>query len=55
MGEISAKKRHVRIVQKRKRYQKIKRLKSRFAAARTKDEKERIAAKIHKIAPFYPV
>jgi len=54
MGKVSVKRRQFEIRAKRKRKQKIKKLKDRYLEAKSKSEKEKILEKIKKIAPHYP-
>ena len=51
MGKISQKRRQFEIRRKRERRKKIKKLKERYLAAKSKEEKERIIKKIKRIAP----
>lgn len=55
MGKISPKRRQFEIKRKRERRKKIKKLKAKYLAAKTKEEKEKILEKILKIAPHYPI
>lgn len=54
MGKSSVKRRQFTIRAKRKRKQKIRKLKDRYLEAKSKSEKEKILEKIKKIAPHYP-
>lgn len=54
MGKVSIKRRQFIIRAKRKRKQKIRKLKDKYLEAKSKSEKEKILEKIKKIAPHYP-
>ena len=54
MSKISVKRRQFEIRKKKKRRLKIQKLKQKYLAAQTKDEKEKILEKIKKASPFYP-
>lgn len=54
MSKGSVKRRQFKIRAKRKKRQKIKKLKDRYLEAKSKSEKEKILEKISKIAPHYP-
>lgn len=51
MSKIRAKKRHLEIIKKRKRRQKLRKLKEDFFSSKSKEEKEKILEKIRRIAP----
>lgn len=56
MGEISRKKRQMDIRQKRKKREKIKKLKERLMAGDLKsEERQRIIEKIKRLSPTYPL
>lgn len=55
MGKYSLKKRRFKIREKRKKREKIKRLKERFLKTKNPEEKKKIVSKIIKIAPHYPL
>lgn len=56
MGEINRKKRQMDIRQKRKKREKIKKLKERLLAGDLKsEERQRIIDKIKRLSPTYPV
>ncbi|XOB41220.1 MAG: DUF6800 family protein [Candidatus Nealsonbacteria bacterium] len=54
MGKGSVKRRQFEIRAKRKKRQKIKKLKDGYLEAKSKSEKEKILDKIKRIAPHYP-
>lgn len=55
MSKISQKRRQFVIRQKQKRRKKIKKLKEKYLAAKTKEEKTKILEKIRRINPFYSI
>jgi len=55
MSKISPKRRQFEIKKKRKRRQKLRKLKERCLKARSKEEKEKIQEKIKRIAPWNKV
>jgi len=55
MSKVSQKKRQFEIKRKQKKRKRIKKLKEKYLTAKTKEEKEKILAKIQKIIPHYPV
>ena len=55
MGKTSIKRRQFKIRIKRKRKEKIKKLKEEHLKAKTKEKKNKIIEKIQKIAPHYPI
>ena len=52
MSKISPKRRQFEIRKKRKRRKKLKKLREKYLHASTKEEKEKIAERIKKIAPY---
>jgi len=55
MSKISPKRRQFEIRKKRKRREKIKKLKEKYFQSQSKEEKERIKEKLKKIAPHLRV
>ena len=55
MSKISQKRRKFIIKQKRKRREKIKKLKTKYLLAKNEQEKKKILDKVKKIAPWYPL
>ncbi len=53
MSKISQKRRKFTILKRRKRREKVKRLKERYLSAKSQEEKERILKKLQKITPYY--
>jgi len=53
MSKISQKRRKFTILKRRKRREKVKRLKERHLSAKSQEEKERILKKLQKITPYY--
>lgn len=51
MSKVSAKKRRIAIAQKRKKYQKLKKLREKYLASKSSTDREVVLAKICEIAP----